>query len=90
MKTFNHQNLTQQYTALKCNKSVDTTEKIDTIYYGDVDETDKQHKLSYEEHLGDYYGETVTQWTDSNDITLRIDTINLDEMPLDLSIRGKR
>lgn len=62
------------------------------MYYHEED----NHKMNYEEHLEDnkysFYDDNgrLRQWTDNSDLTVRIETINLNEMPLDLSIRHKR
>ncbi|XP_070491298.1 zinc finger protein GLIS2 homolog isoform X2 [Chironomus tepperi] len=95
VKTFNHENLIQQQYELKCNEGIDSDEvshKIETMYYHEED----NHKMNYEEHLEDnkysFYDDNgrLRQWTDNSDLTVRIETINLNEMPLDLSIRHNR
>lgn len=102
MKTFNHDSLIQQY-SVKCTESIDCDEvsrKIETIYYDDGDDVSADNnlkKMNYEEqHLEDnkyFYDDNnsgMRQWTDNCDITVRVETINLNEMPLDLSIRHNR
>jgi hypothetical protein len=83
-KTFNHDSLIQQF-ELKCGATIecdDVQQKIDTLYYDDPHFMESSRDEIY------YYGNGRGQWTDS-DITVRIETINLNE-PLDLSIRHNR